>query len=195
MIDAAGVEGVDAVPDRPFLVRDALRGGLSEKTLRSLVEGGWLRRPFKGVLVRADRFDTLEARAEAAGLVLPDGAALCRTTAAWLFGLDARPPGTHTADPPPDLQISLADEHGTEVRRLDLGYRERRYGLEYDGEEYHGGLDFEAADRRRRDEIDRRWSWTVVGVGKNLVLGPAMAVEYAVGELLGMEPLNRRRQW
>jgi hypothetical protein len=35
----------------------------------------------------------------------------------------------------------------------------------------------------------------VVGVGKNLVLGPSMALEYAVGEVLGMEPLIRRRLW
>jgi hypothetical protein len=35
----------------------------------------------------------------------------------------------------------------------------------------------------------------VVGIGKNLVLGPSMALEYAVGEILGTEPQLRRRLW
>jgi len=95
----------------------------------------------------------------------------------------------------PELQICLADDDGVEVRRLDLGYPRQRYGLEYDGEEHHAGLAAEARDRARRDEIERRWGWTVVGVGKNLVLGHSMALEHAVGEVLGMEPLIRRRLW
>jgi hypothetical protein len=311
--DEAAVLG--ALPDRPFLVRDILQAGVPERALRPLIASGRLRRPFKGVLIPADRADALETRAAAVQLVLPDGAALCRVTAAWLLGIDARPLGKHHDDPPlqcavplgttplrrpgiecfvtdlvdedvveiaglpcvtpartavdlarwsmpgtglgvldamarerlidrenllilverwrgdrfvgqarrlialcdpraespgeswlrlrihdagfpaPELQISLVDEDGVEVRRLDLGYLERRYGLEYDGEEYHLGRALEDADRRRRVEIERRWGWTVVGVGKNLVLGPSMTLEYALGEILGMEPLIRRRRW
>ena len=97
--------------------------------------------------------------------------------------------------PPPELQIPLTDTGGVERRRLDLGYRKKRYAWEYDGEEYHSGLDAEAADRRRREEIDREWGWTVVGVGKNLVLGPSVALELAIGEVVGMRPLLRRRAW
>ena len=37
----------------------------------------------------------LQARAAAARLVLPEGAAFCRGTTAWLLGIDARPPGRH----------------------------------------------------------------------------------------------------
>ncbi|WP_330439820.1 DUF559 domain-containing protein [Micromonospora sp. NBC_00821] len=35
--------------------------------------------------------------------------------------------------PPPEPQLWVADRHGTALYRLDLGYRERRIGIEYDG--------------------------------------------------------------
>ncbi len=97
--------------------------------------------------------------------------------------------------PPPDLQISLTDASGVERRRLDLGYRSHRHAWEYDGEAHHRGQEAERADRGRRTEIHRRWGWTVVGVGKNLVLGPSMALELAIGEVIGMQPAIRRRTW
>jgi hypothetical protein len=97
--------------------------------------------------------------------------------------------------PPPELQISLLDEFGVEIRRLDLGYRKRRCAWEYDGEAYHSGRAAEVADRVRRAEIESRWGWTVVGVGKNLVLGPSMMLENAIGEIVGMQPAIRRRLW
>jgi hypothetical protein len=68
-------------------------------------------------------------------------------------------------------------------------------GWEYDGEEFHLGPEREAADRARRADLDRRWRWSVVGLGKNLVLGPSMALEYGVGEVPGMEPALRHRTW
>jgi hypothetical protein len=97
--------------------------------------------------------------------------------------------------PTPHLQISVVDADGVEVYRLDLGYPEFRCSWEYDGEEFHMGLEAEAADRRRRADLDRRWGWTVIGVGKNLVLGPSMALERGVAEVIGIEPLIRRRAW
>jgi hypothetical protein len=97
--------------------------------------------------------------------------------------------------PRPTLQIPLADANGVLRYRLDLGYEQHRAGWEYDGEEYHDGLEFEARDRRRREEIERRWGWSVVGLRKNLVLGRSMALEYGVGEVIGMLPGIRRREW
>ena len=70
-----------------------------------------------------------------------------------------------------------------------------RATYEYDGEEFHSGAEAEAADRRRRADIERRWGWTAVGVGTALVLGPSMALERAVGEALSLEPMIRRRRW
>lgn len=43
--------------------------------------------------------DDPAARATAVGLVLPPGAAVCRETAAWLHGIDARAPGRHRSVP------------------------------------------------------------------------------------------------
>ena len=90
---------------------------------------------------------------------------------------------------------ALSRELGVEVYRLDLGYPHIRHSWEYDGEQYHLGLAAESVDRQRRAEIERRWGWTVVGLGKNLVLGPSMALERGVAEVLGVEPLLKRRLW
>jgi len=95
--------------------------------------------------------------------------------------------------PAPQLQIPLLDGFGRQIFRLDLGYEEVRWAGEYDGEQYHTGRDQEAHDRHRRLQIEREWRWNLLVVGKALVLGPSMAIEYAVGEVLGMEPRNRGR--
>jgi hypothetical protein len=304
-----------ALHDEPFLRGVAVRSGVPAKALDELTRSGLLTVPLHGVLVRSDVPDSLRRRAAAARLVMPPGSALCRATAAWLMGVDARPPGRHeeapalecavprgstplrrpelrsyvsdledqdvteigglpctTADrtaidlarwstpgmglgvldamararlvdptrllpmidrwagdryiaqarrlvmlcdpaaesfgeswlrlrfhdagfPVPELQISLIDGNGVERRRLDLGYRDRRYAWEYDGEQFHLGREAEEADRRRREQIEREWGWTVIGVGKNLVLGPSMALEFGVGEVVGLQPLIRRRLW
>lgn len=314
-LSTAAHDVLDQLAGQP-LRRDALTAaGIPRRALTELIGAGLVKAPLYGVVVRSDTPDTTEVRAAAARLVLPDGAALCRATAAWLIGIDARPPGTHhdppplecavprgatplrrpglrcyvtdllpadvteamglpctTVDrtaidlarwlspgmglavldalarrrlivpvelldalprwagtrfveqarrlvslcdpasesygeswlrlrfhdagfPPPELQISLVDGNGVERRRLDLGYRSWRYAWEYDGEEFHDGLQAEAADRRRRAQIEREWGWTVVGVGKNLVLGPSMALERGIAEIVHVQPLIRRRAW
>jgi hypothetical protein len=306
---------LDALTRHPFRRDHAVASGIPDTTLAELTASGLLARPLRGVLVRADAADDLRTRAAALRLVLPEGAAICRGSAAWLHDVDARPWGAHTREPPlecavprgraivrrpgircyvtdltpddvtevsglpcttpartaidlarwsvpglglgaldamarrglvepadllpmtarwsgdrymararrliglcdpaaesvgesclrlrfhdagfppPEVQIPLADADGVERRRLDLGYRAHRYAWEYDGEEFHSGRRAEAADRARRAEIERQWGWTVVGVGKNLVLGPSMTLELAVGEIIGMRPLIRRRLW
>ena len=305
----------DRLPRRPFLRAQARLDGIPKEWLTDLERAGYLRQPLRGVLVPAGCGDNAEDRAAAVRLVLPPGAALCRGTAAWLLGVDARPPSGHGLPPPtecavprdrtpvrragvtcyvtdltgedvtevaglpcttrertaidlarysmpgtglavldrmarlglvdpgdladrierwrgdrfvararqlirwcdpraespgeswlrlrlldagfpaPDLQISLTDDRGAERYRLDLGYRRQRWACEYDGEEFHDGPAAEHADQDRRETIDRGWGWTVVGVRKNLVLGPSMALEKAVGEVLGIEPRLRRRPW
>jgi hypothetical protein len=302
-------------PPGPFLRSRSDEAGLSDDAVEWLTSRGLLEQPLHGVLRRAATPDTLQARTAAACLVLPDGAAFCRGTAAWLLGVDTRPPGRHggipdvecvvpvgrspirraglrcyaaplrdedlvelgglpctspartaidlarwsmpgmglgTLDamaraglivpedllerverwrgdrfvgqarrliqwcdplaesygeswlrlrvleagfPTPQLQIQLADRDGVLVYRLDLGYEAIRCSWEYDGEEFHLGSAAEAADRRRRADIEHRWGWSVIGVGKNLVLGPSMALERGIGEVLGMEPQIRRRRW
>lgn len=57
----------------------------------------------RGVYLPTAMVDDVEARAAAVALLLPAGAAVCRETAAWLHGIDTRPPGAHLD--PPRLQV------------------------------------------------------------------------------------------
>jgi hypothetical protein len=299
---------------RPFRRRDALAEGLPASQLDRLVTQGRLRRVHWEVYVDAQAPDTAELRARAVGLVLPQGAALVRASAAWLHGIDARPPGgqlelpeivcavpagrasplrrpgvhCHQADlgddvvevagvpctsplrtavdllrfAPPFIGLAAADAMAarglitaeataTEVERrkgqrfvdrarrlaalidpgsesageswlrlrmadagfprpetqiwvpeprpgayrIDLGYRSIRRGVEYDGEEFHGSADQRAYDEERRGRLADEHGWLILPVGRGEVLGPSLALEYALGEFLGMEPQLRRRLW
>lgn len=301
------------LPPGPFLRSGD--HGVSPRVVDTLSNHGLLTQPVRGVFQRADLPDSVALRACAVSLVLPAGAAVCRTAALWLHGVDARETGRHLdlpalecavplgrtplrrpgltcyvtdlrADdveevfgvptttpartacdlarwstpgrgiavldamtraglvdpgelltlvdrwrgdryvararhllgacdprsesagesqfrlrlvdagfPRPELQIPLHDRFGRPVYRLDLGYEELRWAGEYDGEEYHTLRNDLMHDRVRRARIERDWGWHVLVVGKALVLGPSMALEYAVGEVLGLEPLIRRRAW
>lgn len=314
MITRRALVTLRSVPPGPFL-RSTGDHGVSPRVVDRLAAQGLLRQPVRGVFQRADLPDSVALRAMAASLILPPGAAVCRTTAAWLHGIDARATGLHhelpvlecavplgtnpmrrpgltcyvadlrgddvedvlgvpcttpartacdlarwsgpargiaTLDamtraglidpddllveierwhgdrfvararhllaaidpraesagesqfrlrlidagfPRPELQIPLLDPNGRLVYRLDLGYEKARWAGEYDGEQYHTGRAAEAHDRHRCERIEREWGWNVLVVGKALVLGPSMTLEYAVGEILGMEPGIRRRAW
>lgn len=61
--------------------------------------------------------------------------------------------------PAPELQIRVDVPGG--VRWLDMGWRTRRIGLEYDGEEFHSGDGKLASDRQRHNELVRA-GWTMV---------------------------------
>ncbi len=97
--------------------------------------------------------------------------------------------------PRPAVQIEVLDAGGRCVYRLDLGWPDRRLAVEYDGEEHHSSRHQVTHDRRRRDDLERRFGWYVLGVGKGEVLGPSLALERALGELLGLEPRTVRRRW
>lgn len=79
--------------------------------------------------------------------------------------------------------------------RLDMGWEELRRAIEYDGEEDHTERADRDHDDRRRHHLRDRYGWTVWPARKGDVLGHDMAVERAVGELLGLEPKIRRRLW
>jgi hypothetical protein len=300
---------------RPFLRSVALRDWLTRRELNRLLSSGRLRRPLYGVLVDARVADSLELRAACLALVVPPGAAVCRLSAAWLWGVDARAPGEHRSTPQvecvvpagrvapvrrpgvrgyearlpeddvclvggvlcttptrtaidlarflprfmglgaidamahaglvdpvvlaerveawkgerfvdrarqlialceprtesfgeswlrlrivdagfpvPEAQICLPDAVWPRYR-LDLGYPDRRVGLEYDGEEFHSELEHRRHDEARRLDCRRSFGWDVVGFVKGHVLGPSLELEYAVGELLSMTPRVTRRTW
>jgi hypothetical protein len=96
--------------------------------------------------------------------------------------------------PDGEAQICLPDDECPRWR-LDLGYRDRRVGVEYDGEEHHSSDEQRAHDHRRRLDCERSFGWTVLGFTKSHVLGPSMELELALGELLGMAPCIYRRLW
>ncbi|HMO09996.1 MAG TPA: type IV toxin-antitoxin system AbiEi family antitoxin [Actinotalea sp.] len=62
--------------------------------------------------------------------------------------------------PRPVVQIPVQTSART-VYRLDAGYEELRVGFEYDGEEFHSSVEAQAADAARRDDLVRRFGWTV----------------------------------
>lgn len=88
--------------------------------------------------------------------------------------------------PPPEPQISVV-VNGIEVYRIDLGIRELRYGCEYDGEQFHQDED---ADRRRRDDLRRRFGWDVEGVGRLNLTGPTEDIQRILHE--GVRRARRR---
>jgi hypothetical protein len=299
----------------PFTRRQAETVGVSRQQLNRLVESRQVRPVLHSVYQIADAPLELRDRARAAALVIPPEAAIARRTAAWLLGIDTRPPdeqakpmdvecvvsrgrtpvrrssircfqadldatdlmivegircttpGRTAADllrwlsppmalasadamagaglispdevsasldrwpgqrfveqarrlcawiepltesfgeswlrlrildagfPRPVAQIHVLDARGRLVYRLDLGWPERRIGIEYDGDEYHSSAANRAADLRRRERLAQEFGWHVVGVGRGDVLGRKLDLERGVGELLGMEPMILRRTW
>lgn len=99
--------------------------------------------------------------------------------------------------PRPEAQIRVRDASGREVYRIDLGYREARVGVEYDGEAFHHmtGTQVSTDERRRRD-LEHRFGWTVVGVHRGDVLGHRNDLERSVAALIGFEGVVlARQQW
>ena len=95
--------------------------------------------------------------------------------------------------PRPHAQVVVVDARGHQVYRIDLGYPGLRLGFEYDGQEFHESNEQRARDVLRRDDLARRFDWTVYGFGRGEVLGREPTVELAIGELIGREPILPRR--
>jgi len=110
MISRLGISTLHALPFEPFPRSLCTRAGISLTGTRELLEAGVRRQPLRGVLVRSDLPDSVELRAAAVRLVLPEGAALCRATSAWLLGIDARPVGAHHELPPLECAVPIGRE-------------------------------------------------------------------------------------
>ncbi|BBZ11823.1 hypothetical protein MBRA_20180 [Mycobacterium branderi] len=79
------------------------------------------------------------------------------------------------------------DEYGEFVARVDMGYRDLRVGIEYDGPQH-----WTDPEQRRRD-IDRQWAlvaldWVIIRVSAELLryreatfIGRVEAAMYAAG--------------
>jgi hypothetical protein len=298
----------------PLTTADLATLPMTRRQLTEAVNAGEVVRPFRGVYIPAAQAQDVAVRAAALAPLLPKGAAVARSAAAWLHGFDVRVPGTHTAPPPlevvvptgfvpprraglrayaallpdgdvvdldgvlvtslprtavdiaryippfmalagldamaragridtaeltkhlerwtgeryvararrlislcnplsesageswmrlrvadagfptPELQIWVPDEEEG-VYRLDMGWRKRRIGVEYDGEEFHGSPEQFIHDMRRRERLLQEFGWHVIGVHRGDVLGRSLEFERGIGELLGMAPGIRRRLW
>lgn len=100
------------------------------------------------------------------------GVIVCRSTAAWLWGLDVLPPGVNEQSwdvdllappglPSPQPQVPISHAGGRFY--LDLAFPAYRPGVEYDGRENHDTAAELGHDRRRRALI-RASGWEVVVV-------------------------------
>lgn len=98
----------DALLTGPFTYQDAIHGGLDRRELDELVRAGEVVTPHRGIYLPTYIADDVSARVAAVALVLPPGAALARESAAWLMGIDVRPPTRWQA--PPSLEC-LVPEH------------------------------------------------------------------------------------
>src|SRR3954469_5376635 len=68
--------------------------------------------------------------------------------------------------PRPTVQVEVLNAGGRCVYRLDMGWPDRRLAVEYDGEEYHHTPVQRLHDRLRREDLERRFRWQVLAVGK-----------------------------
>ncbi|MEE6281444.1 type IV toxin-antitoxin system AbiEi family antitoxin domain-containing protein [Georgenia sunbinii] len=93
--------------DGPFTYRDAERGGLTDRRLHELCASGQLLRPHRGIYLPAHLDKDLDARAASFARVLPPGAAIARESAAWLMGVDVRPPGRWQEPPTLECVVPL----------------------------------------------------------------------------------------
>jgi hypothetical protein len=99
--------------------------------------------------------------------------------------------------PKPQTQIRVCDEYGEFVARVDMGYKEFRVGIEYDGPQHW--IDPAVRDR----DIDKSSAfsdlgWTIIRVSNNLLryregtfVGRVFAAMTAAGWLPGPSIVNR----
>ena len=65
--------------------------------------------------------------------------------------------------PEPQVNLVFRDEDGTLVRRIDLGYRDHRLGIEYDGRQHAESTRQWQGDIRRREEFDAL-GWRIITI-------------------------------
>lgn len=97
--------------------------------------------------------------------------------------------------PRPQPQIWVRDGAGRPVYRLDLGWEELRKAIEYDGQEFHSEREARDHDDGRREELRKVYHWDVIPAHRGDILGRSLRFEYAVGELLGLQPQIHARAW
>lgn len=108
--------------ENPFTLADAIAVGISRDMLGRLTREGLVRRVTRGIYVDATVPDSLQLRAAALALVVPESAVVTDRTAAWLHGVDILSPGDHLLLPPVSIVQPVG---GSRVRRGESAGRER----------------------------------------------------------------------
>jgi hypothetical protein len=103
--------------DRPFTTAEARRLGIDGNGLARLVRQGALRRVLHGVYVDAAVPDSVDERARAVALAVPEDAVITDATAAWLYGINFFDGNTFA--PMPRVQYFGPLER-TRVRRAEV---------------------------------------------------------------------------
>jgi len=107
------------LPDRPFLYSEAAGLGLSRRRLRTALGSGELRQVLRGVYCAARLPDSVELRAVAACLVIPEQAVVSDHAAAWLHGIDSY--DAFALEVPPAIEVVSLAEHDRSRRAGLLG--------------------------------------------------------------------------
>lgn len=99
--------------------------------------------------------------------------------------------------PEPQIDIEFRDDHGIVLRRVDMGYREARLGIEYDGRHHATVVSQWEGDITRREEFDLR-DWRLVTlVAKDIYRTPSATLERVVAAMRsrGMRVPPLRDEW
>lgn len=110
---------LDLLDGRPFTAAMARAAGLTRNRLGALVASGQLRPLLYGVYAAAAVPDSIDLRAQAAALVLPEHAVVSDRCAAWLLGIDVLALEEH--DLPPRLEVVSVRGKGATARDGILG--------------------------------------------------------------------------
>lgn len=105
----------------PFTLNDLPRLGLTRQRLRTLIAHAAVRRIARGVYAPMALGDSIELRARAVALVLPDGHVACDRTAAWLHGIEIYPYADH--DGVPDIEMCVGPHRSASGRAGVGGHR------------------------------------------------------------------------
>ena len=95
--------------------------------------------------------------------------------------------------PRPTAQIVVVDRHGRLVARIDMGYKQVRVGVEFDGKQFHTEEGDKDHDERRRERLRREFDWRIVTCDVTSVMSADPALEEEVAQLIGFDSLKPRR--
>ena len=88
-----------------FTLQQARAAGWSRRAIAAALDNGEIWRVLQSVYAYADVPDGVETRARAVAMLRPADTVVCRTSAAWMSGLDVLPPGRSIHDLPLDLLV------------------------------------------------------------------------------------------